>query len=150
MTRLIPSLAHPAQSLSEPKSPLASEAAIRVVLVISSKLERLGWSIVLENQDDMQLLGQFAVLDDALAFLAANSVDVVLIDEALLTPKYCEVLRRGAAHRRSRFLLVTKHPLDEGLERSRYSFVSDFLLKGVSAADLLSSIRGPGRNWSQR
>lgn len=91
----------------------------------------------------MQVLGQFADLEEALACLAAKSIDVVLVDEELLTPKHCEVLRSAVVRRKSRVLLVTKHPLDEGLERTRYSFVYDFLLKGVSAADLLAAIRSP-------
>lgn len=136
-------MAHPTQSLPEPDSTLVSAAAVRVLLVISSKLERLGWSIVLENQDDMQVSGQFGEVDEALACLAANSIDVLLIDEALLTPKHCERLRRDVVRRKSRVLLVTNHPLDEELKRTRYSFVSGFMLKGVAAVDLLAAIRGP-------
>ncbi|MGB6133145.1 MAG: hypothetical protein WCC14_17875 [Acidobacteriaceae bacterium] len=136
-------MAHPTHRLPEPDSSLVSAAPIRILLVISSKLERLGWSIVLENQDDMQVHGQFAEFDEALARLTADSIDVVLIDEVLLTPKHCEALRSAVMRHKSRVLLVTKHPLDEGLERTRYSFVSDFLLKGISAADLLAAIRGP-------
>jgi hypothetical protein len=70
-----------------------------------------------------------------------NPADVVLIDEAILTPKRCERLRREAARLSCRFLLVTKHPVADALERSRYSFASDCLLKGLSGSDLLDAIR---------
>jgi DNA-binding NarL/FixJ family response regulator len=143
LIRLIPSLAHPTNSFPEPDASLTSAVPIRVVLVISSKLERLGWSIVLENQDDIQVFGEYADLDAALACSAANFIDVLLIDEALVTASHCEMLRKDDASRKSRVLLVASHPLDEGLAHTRYSFVSRFLLKGVSAADLLAAIRAP-------
>ncbi len=143
-------MAHPTQSRPEPDSSLVSAGTIRVLLVISSKLERLGWSIVLENQDDMQVLGQFADPDQALASLAANSIDVLLIDEALLAPKHCERLRRDVLRRNSRVLLVSNHPLDDELERTRYSFASGFLLRGACAADLLAAIRAPAGDRRHR
>lgn len=120
---------------------LAAVKTVRVILVIRSKLERLGWSIVLETQTDVELLGQFGSVSEALAFLSAHPADVILIDEAALTPKHCEALRSQAVHGGPRFLLVTRHPVDETLEHSRYSFASDCLLKGVSAAELLAAIR---------
>lgn len=143
-------MAHPTQSRPEPDSSLVSATAIRVLLVISSKLERLGWSIVLENQDDIQVPGQFADADEALAWLAANSGDVLLIDEALLTPKRCERLRREVVRRNCRVLLVTNHSLDDELERTRYSFASGFLLRGASAVDLLAAIRRPADDRRHR
>jgi len=112
-----------------------------VILVIRSKLERLGWSIVLGTQTDLDLLGQFGSVGAALAFLAAHPAHVVLIDDAVLTLRDCEVLRRLAADGGPRFVLVVHHPVDEAVEPSRYSFASHCLLKGVSAAELLASLR---------
>jgi hypothetical protein len=132
------------QNLPRALAPAAAAPPIRVILVISSKLERLGWSIVVEGQADMELLGQFGSLGEALRFLSAHRVDVALIDEAMLTPRHCDALRRHAAQRLSRFLLVARHPVDETWETSRYSFASGCLLKGITAGSLLAAIRGDG------
>jgi DNA-binding NarL/FixJ family response regulator len=135
-------LAHPTHNLPDPDPSPASGTPIRVLLVISSRLERLGWSIVIDGQEDMQLLGQFGSCHQALDFIAMHDADVVLVDEALLTPKHSKGLRRHADSNGTRFLLVTPHPLDEVLDHASYSFVSDCLLKGLSASDLLAAIRG--------
>lgn len=128
---------HPPPALGNP---------IRVVLVIRSRLERLGWSIVLESQTDLDLLAQFGSVSAAIAFLAEHPADVALVDEAALSPKDCEALRLLAAKGGPRFVLVARHPADQALEPSRYAFASDYLLKGVSAADLLASLR---RVWER-
>jgi hypothetical protein len=119
----------------------ATERRIRVVLVIRSKLERLGWSIVLGTQPDLDLLGQFGSVSAALAFLAVHPAHVVLIDEAVLIPKDCDALRRAAVEGGPHFVLVARHPIDQSLERSRYAFACDCLLKGVSAPEMLASLR---------
>jgi DNA-binding NarL/FixJ family response regulator len=118
---------------------------ISVALVIASRLERLGWSIVLEQQKDIRLAGQFCRCREAIAWLEASSPDVVLIDEILLTPKDCETLVRFAAQNRTRFLLVAPHPVEPALAGSPYSFAFDCLLKGLSAEELLAAIRRQAR-----
>lgn len=131
-------LSQPAQIVSEPER---SAAPLRVILVIAAKLERLGWSIVVEGQDDMQLAAQFASCDDALAYLAGHRVDVALIEEGILTPQHCDVLRGDGKKRGTRCVLVGQHPIDDGLEREQYSFAARRLLKGVSADELLNALR---------
>ena len=122
----------------------ASAPGLSVVLVISSRLERLGWSIVIENQQDMQILGQFSSCADARSFLAGHTARVVVVDEAMLSQEDCAAFRQYAAGHRTRFLLVAPHPLEEPISESRYSFASQCLLKGVSANDLLGAIRRHG------
>lgn len=124
-----------------------SAEPISVVLILSSKLERLGWSIVVESQADMNLLGQFATLNGALDFLESHPADVALVDEAMLTPKQCDAMRRLAAGGGPRILLVARHAIDDAIRLSRYAFASSWLLKGISADGLLAAIRqrDPGR-----
>ena len=129
------------QNPDKPDSAAAALAHIRVAIVTASKLERLGWSIVVDSQPDMEAVGQFASLSAALAFLAGQTVDVALVDEAMLTAKSCEALAQHARTCGSRFLMMTRHPIDEAVVESRYAFVSRCLLKGLSAADLLAAIR---------
>lgn len=112
-----------------------------MVLLISSRLERLGWSIVIAGQDDMRIVSQFGVCREMLAYLASHPADVVLVDETTLTPRCCESLRSYGRRSRTRFLLVALHPHDGVEESTRYSFASQRLLKGISAAELLAAIR---------
>jgi DNA-binding NarL/FixJ family response regulator len=127
-----------------PAAACSSAAPIRVALILSSKLERLGWGIVVDSQADMQVVGQFPSFASALAFLKTEAVDVALVDEAVLTPKACDAIRRRADANWPRFLVIAQHPVDPGLASSDYSFASRYLLKGLSAADLLAAIRKPG------
>lgn len=124
-----------------PKPAEASDANIRVVLLIASRLERLGWSIVLERQPDMRLLGQFARCREALALFDGAPPDIALVDEALLSEKNCEALSRYARGGRTRFLLIASHPVAETLAGSRYAFAAECLLRGLPAEELLTAIR---------
>lgn len=123
-------------------SPLTTDLAcpaapIRVALVLASKLERLGWGIVVGNQEDMQLVGEFASLTPALAFLMTENVNVALVDETMLTPKVCESMRELLSSSGLRLLLLARHPV----EPARYPFVAGCLLNGVTADDFLAAIR---------
>jgi len=73
--------------------------------------------------------------------LKANSPGVTLIDEAMLDARRCRHLHEYSTQpRSSRFILVAPHELDYSLEQSRYAFTHAYLLKGVSATDLLNTI----------
>jgi DNA-binding NarL/FixJ family response regulator len=122
----------------------SADAPIRVALILSSKLERLGWGIVVDGQEDMQVVGQFSSLASAFALLKTDAADVVLVDETMLTPKACDAIRRHSPAKRPRFLVIARHPVEGAQEESRYSFASRYLLKGLSAADLLDAIRNSG------
>ena len=118
-----------------------SPGIISVALVIASRLERLGWSIVLEQQEDIRVVGQFCGCREAFARFEASPPDVVLIDEMLLTAKDCQTLVRYAARNRTRFLLVAAHPIEQPLAGTGYSFAFECLLKGLPAEELLAAIR---------
>jgi DNA-binding NarL/FixJ family response regulator len=122
----------------------AANKPIRVALILSSKLERLGWGIVVDSQEDMQVVGQFSSLPPALAFLATEHVDVALVDEAMLTPKTCESIRAMLSGGGPRFLMLARHPVDCTMARARYPFVSRCLLNGLTGADFLEAIREAG------
>jgi DNA-binding NarL/FixJ family response regulator len=124
-------------------APAAGEpCTIRVVIAMPSKLERMAWGMIVDSQPDMQLIAQAASCDKALAVLKANRSDVTLIDEALLDARQCEALREYSKQPlSSRFVLVAPYQLDDSLDESRYSFTHTYLLKGVSATELLETIR---------
>jgi DNA-binding NarL/FixJ family response regulator len=119
-----------------------SELPIRVVIAMSAELERMGWGIIVKNQADMRLIAQPASCSEVLNVLKAHRADVTLIDEAMLGPHQCKDLREYSKQpRSSRFILVAPHEKDYSQEQSRYAFTHAYLLKGVSAAELLDTIR---------
>jgi DNA-binding NarL/FixJ family response regulator len=114
---------------------------IHVAIVIASKLERLGWSIVVDSQEDMAVAGQFSSFDAALAFLGNHSADVALVDEAMLVPGAWEALGRLSRRRMPRLLILAQYPPENPLRNPHSPVVSRHLLKGLPAADLLAAIR---------
>ena len=118
------------------------EQPIRVVIAMSAQLDRMAWGIIVSNQPDMQLTAQAASRSEVLSVLKANSPGVTLIDEAMLDARRCRHLHEYSTQpRSSRFILVAPHELDYSLEQSRYAFTHAYLLKGVSATDLLNTVR---------
>jgi DNA-binding NarL/FixJ family response regulator len=118
------------------------EFPIRVVVAMSAELERMGWGIIVSNQPDMQLIAQAASCSEVLNVLKAHRPHVTLIDEAMLEDNQYKDLREYSRQSRSsRFVLVAPHEMDYSREQSKYAFAHAYLLKGVSAAELLNTIR---------
>lgn len=123
---------------------------IRVAIVIAAKLERLGWSIVVDGQEDMGVAGLFSSFDSALTFLVSHPVDVALVDETMLTPVACDSMPRIAPRSLPQLLILARHPLENDLAAPLYPAGSRYLLKGLSAAELLAAIREAARATSVR
>jgi DNA-binding NarL/FixJ family response regulator len=117
-------------------------APIRVALAMASDLDRMAWSIVIGNQEDMELMAAPGSSQQLLKALEAHALDVILVDEAILEqcdPKSLPVFRKQPAS--LRVILVAMHRPDYALEATRFPFVHARLLKGVSAPELLETIR---------
>jgi DNA-binding NarL/FixJ family response regulator len=135
-------LLHLSQEELEPESNAGKRPRIRVLIALSAELERLGWGIIVSSQPDMQLIAQAASCDEALAVLSTHPSDVTLIDETILETGQCSALQEYSKPPwSSRFVLVAPHHVDYSLEHSRYAFTHAYLLKGVSAEELLGTIR---------
>lgn len=129
------------QNFSLTRAASGFDAPIRVALILASDPERLGWGIVLNAQADMQVVGQFSSLAPALVFLASEPVDVALVDEAILTPKACEAIRRLVGANPPRLLVIARHAVEGPPAEADAALAARYLLKGVPAADLLAAVR---------
>ena len=120
---------------------------IRVVLAMASELDRLAWSIVIGNQEDMDLLAAPASCRQFLEILKSPAPDVVLIDEDILHQcgRQALLVCAGLPHS-SHFILVAMHQPDFSSEPSQFPFIQTRLLKGVSATDLLKTIRANAKD----
>lgn len=141
---LPPSSLKPAPSVNASESTAGPDTPtpIRVTLAMASDLDRMAWSIVIGNQEDMELIAAPRSGQQLLKALDVHAPDVVLVDEAILEQFDRHSLR--AFQKRSpcfRLILVAMHEKDYSLEPTLLPFVHTRLLKGVSAPELLKSIR---------
>lgn len=114
---------------------------VRVLLMISSSPERLGWSIVIDTQPDLQLVASCESIDAAAEWIERQTADVSIVDEALLTPAACLQLNQFARSRLCRFVLLTRHTFVEAEHPGMCAFASGHLLKGSPADELIAAIR---------
>jgi DNA-binding NarL/FixJ family response regulator len=116
--------------------------AISILLVDDQPMLRLGFSLVLDTQDDMHVVGEAADGAAALDLVRAKPPDVVLMDVRMPGMDGIEATRRivsGAST--TRVLILTTFDLDEYAYAGLRAGASGFLLKDVPPADLLSAIR---------
>ncbi|ACQ80699.1 two component transcriptional regulator, LuxR family [Beutenbergia cavernae DSM 12333] len=116
---------------------------IRVVVADDQALIRAGLRMILENADDMELVGE---ADDgaAAADLAIGTrPDVVLMDVRMPGVDGLEATRRirAALPDGPRILVLTTFDLDEYVYAALRAGAGGFLLKDALATDLLSAIR---------
>jgi AmiR/NasT family two-component response regulator len=125
---------------------LAEQAPIRIVLAMAAELDRMAWSIVLNNQKDMELVAATSSSRQIVRLLKQHAPDVVLLDEALLDQCHPGALLAFARKSACRFILFAMHQPDYSLEPSRPAFIHARLLKGISAPDLLDTVRTAAAN----
>jgi DNA-binding NarL/FixJ family response regulator len=116
--------------------------SIRVLLVDDQALLRTGFRMVLEEQADIDVVGEAADGDEAVAEVLRLSPDVVLMDVRMPGSDGIEATRRIVdQHPAVRVLILTTFDLDEyAFSALRYG-ASGFLLKDVRPAELAGAIR---------
>lgn len=142
--RVLSETAGPAECQAEAEADASNAAAnkIRVVIALSSELERMAWTLIVGRQHDMEMVAQVASGVEALAFLRSHNSDVTLIDEAALNSaqlqEFRDYCRRSCS---SRFVLATLHSARESFELAGPAFIHSYILKGATADELLNAIR---------
>jgi DNA-binding NarL/FixJ family response regulator len=113
-----------------------------IVLVDDQELLRVGFRMVLESQDDMEVLGEAGDGARAVSLVERVRPDVVLMDVRMPEMNGVEATRRiietGSG---SRVIILTTFDLDEYAYAALRAGASGFLLKDAPPADLLSAIR---------
>jgi DNA-binding NarL/FixJ family response regulator len=120
--------------------------SIRVLLVDDQALLRTGLRMVLEEQDDIEVVGEASDGDEAVTRASELSPDVVLMDVRMPRIDGIEATRRIVEDRpTSRVLILTTFDLDEyAFSALRYG-ASGFLLKDVPPLELAAAIRSVAR-----
>ena len=115
---------------------------IRVAVVDDQELMRAALRLMVESQPDLQLVGEAADGNEALALVRARRVDVVLMD--LRMPRLDGIEATAAITReqpRTRVLALTTFDLDEYAFPALRAGASGFLLKDARAEEIVGAIR---------
>jgi DNA-binding NarL/FixJ family response regulator len=115
---------------------------IRVVLVDDQALVRTGFRMILDETDDIEVVGEAADGGPGVDTVARTRPDVVLVDVRMPGMDGIEATRRiRALANPPKVIILTTFDLDEYVYAGLRAGASGFLLKDTLAADLVSAVR---------
>jgi len=115
---------------------------IRVVVVDDQELVRTGFSMILDVEDDIEVVGSASDGAEALDRCAALRPDVVLMDVRMPHVDGIEATRRlRSSGLDARVLVLTTFDLDEYVLEAVRAGASGFLLKDAPPEDLVHAVR---------
>jgi DNA-binding NarL/FixJ family response regulator len=115
---------------------------IRVLVADDQPLVRTGFRMILEERPDLELVGEAANGEEAVALARQLDPDVILMDVRMPGVDGVEATRRLIdADARARILVLTTFDLDEYVYAAIRAGASGFLLKDVEPAELVDAIR---------
>jgi DNA-binding NarL/FixJ family response regulator len=115
---------------------------IRVLVADDQPLVRSGFRMILEQRDDLDLVGEAQNGEEAVARARELDPDVILMDVRMPGLDGVEATRRLVdANTRARILILTTFDLDEYVYAAIRAGASGFLLKDVQPEDLVDAIR---------
>ena len=115
---------------------------IRVFLVDDQQMVRAGFTMLVDSQPDLQVVGEAGDGAEALERLAVTRADVVLMDVRMPRMDGVEATRLLAARADApRVIVLTTFDLDEYAFAAIKAGAAAFLLKDAAPPDLLNAIR---------
>ncbi|NEA31968.1 response regulator transcription factor [Streptomyces sp. SID13031] len=118
------------------------ESVIRVFLVDDQELVRAGFTMLVDSQPDMRVVGQAGDGGEALEKLQVTASDVVLMDVRMPRLDGVEATRQlQSLPQAPRVIVLTTFDLDEYAFAAIKAGAAGFLLKNTPPADLLNAIR---------
>jgi DNA-binding NarL/FixJ family response regulator len=115
---------------------------IRVLLVDDQPLVRAGLRTLLDEEADIEVVGDAANGEEGIAAVAALSPDVVLMDIRMPVLDGLEATRRiTAAGCPARIVILTTFDLDEYVFQALRAGASGFLLKDATSDDIVRAVR---------
>ncbi|MGW1013349.1 response regulator [Streptomyces termitum] len=113
-----------------------------VLIADDQPMQRFGFRMLLESQDDMTVVGEAANGAEAVRQVAAHHPDVVLMDIRMPGLDGIEATRRiVAAGARTRVLIITTFDLDAYAYDGLRAGASGFLVKDAQPEELLAGVR---------
>lgn len=115
---------------------------IRVLLVDDQALIRMGFRLLIDSTDDLEVVGEAQDGQAAIEQAAALRPDVVLMDVRMPGVNGIEATERiVTAHPDARVLVLTTFDLDEYAFAALRAGASGFLLKDAAPAELAAAVR---------
>lgn len=115
---------------------------IRLLLVDDQPLLRMGFRLILEGEEDLEIAGEASDGEEAVALAAETSPDVVLMDVRMPRMDGIEATRRIAELVPcAKTIILTTFDLDEYAFAGLQAGASAFLLKDVAPAELVNAVR---------
>ncbi|SHE60045.1 response regulator [Streptoalloteichus hindustanus] len=114
---------------------------VRVLLVDDQELMRMGFRMVLDAQEDLQVVGEAGDGAEAVRMAAELRPDVVLMDVRMPVLDGVEATKRIAEEGTAKVLVMTTFDLDEYALAALRNGASGFMLKDTPPADLVSAVR---------
>ncbi|WP_369390861.1 response regulator [Streptomyces sp. CG1] len=115
---------------------------IRVLIADDQQMVRQGFTVLLNTQPDIEVIGQAVDGLDAIARTAELAPDVVLMDIRMPELGGIEATRRiTVGHPAVKVLVLTTFDLDEYVYEALRAGASGFLLKDASADQLAEAVR---------
>ncbi|KPC60976.1 response regulator [Streptomyces chattanoogensis] len=126
-----------------PTPPALSGPPIRVLIADDQMMVRQGFTVLLNAEPDIEVVGQAVDGNDAVAKVAELTPDVVLMDIRMPGLGGIEATRRltAPADATVKVLVLTTFDLDEYVYEALRAGASGFLLKDASAAELAHAVR---------
>ncbi|WP_035750280.1 response regulator [Arthrobacter sp. 35W] len=115
---------------------------IRVLLVDDQSLLRMGFALILDGEDDVEVVGEASDGAEAIALAAELEPDVILMDVRMPVLDGIEATRTiTSAGGAARIIILTTFDLDEYAFAGLQAGASAFLLKDVAPEELVRAIR---------
>ena len=118
-------------------------APIRVLIADDQPMVRAGLRMILELEPDIDIVGEAADGNEAVAVSAATEPDVILMDVRMPNLDGLEATRRivGSREDGPRVLILTTFDLDVYVYEALASGASGFVLKDIEPEKLVDAIR---------
>ena len=118
-------------------------APIRVLIADDQPMVRAGLRMILELEPDIDIVGEAADGNEAVAVAAATEPDVILMDVRMPNLDGLEATRRivGSREDGPRVLILTTFDLDVYVYEALASGASGFVLKDIEPEKLVDAIR---------
>lgn len=121
---------------------MTDNAPIKILLVDDQPLLRMGFRLILEGEDDLEVVGEASDGAEALRKVEELEPDVVLMDVRMPAMDGIEATRRiTASASNARIIILTTFDLDEYAFSGLQAGASAFLLKDVAPAELVQGVR---------
>ncbi|WP_307831761.1 response regulator transcription factor [Prauserella cavernicola] len=123
--------------------------SIRVFLVDDHEIVRRGLADLLDDESDMEIVGEAASVSEALTRIPSSGAGVAVLDVRLPDGNGVELCRDLLSRVPGlRCLMLTSYADDEALFNAIMAGASGFVLKQVLGSDLVSAVRTVGSGGS--